>query len=195
MAMEKKLEQQSPQPLNRRGIHIWIALLGPFMTSKDFTRSLCSHSLQEQWSEQKVFVWWEHGQVKALSRCSRGYRTLQKLPVTQPTANLHWMLKIRSWNPIQLEEQWIYSYRHGTWHTSKEASPLRLLNQLCSVDLFFHCVSTCTPITLKDSWKLTLISVNPGKFYSCLVSKTGKLHCSILYIFTSSQEILRVTKP
>lgn len=31
--------------------------------------------------------------------------------------------------------------------SSKATSPMRLLNQLCTADLFFHFISACTPLT------------------------------------------------
>lgn len=68
-----------------------------------------------------------------------------------------------------------------------------LLNQLCTGGLFFHFVIACTPLAYEDCWELTLISVNSGIYYSCLVSKTGKLFCSILYFHILTGNTYSVT--
>lgn len=77
--------------------------------------------------------------------------------------------------------------------SSEATSPMRLLNQLCTGDLFFHFISARTPPAHRDCWELTLISVNPGMHYSCLVSKTGKLFCSILYFHILTGNTYSVT--
>lgn len=150
------------------------------MISKYFKLALSPQSLQEHRYENKFLAQWKCERVKVFSTRLGAVELCRSSLSHSQEQILPWMLEIKSQSPYMFNSSKSIAVDMEP-DTSKAASSIRLLNQLCIADLFFHFVSACTPLAHEDCWELILISVNPGMYYSCLVSKTGKLFCSILY--------------
>lgn len=169
-------EYQVPQLLNtRRGVSIQRALLGQFMTLEISSQPTISAGAVLQ---KQVFGLAKMG-ISSLYMPGEQSRasTAQDVGNTVPMGSQNSKSTAVDAQP----------------DSSKATSPMRLPNQLLAGDLFFHFVSACTSLTHRDCWELTLISVNPGIYYSCLVSKTEKLFCSILYFHILTGNTYSVT--
>lgn len=145
--MEKLPEYQLPQPLNtRRGVSIRRALLGQYMTLQISSQPSIT---AEAVLQKQVF-----GLVKMGT--SSFY-----MPGRSQEQMLPWIYRGKYRVPIGSQNSKSTAVDTEP-DSSKATSPTRLFNQLCTGDLFFHFVSACIPLTHRDCWDLTLISVNPG---------------------------------